>query len=71
MRASQLWAAVAVALGVTVAACSGGSTVPTAGAADDDRRRRIFVGRRRRWPRPWPTRSACAATVCRTSLTRW
>jgi hypothetical protein len=34
MRLSQLWAAaaVAVALGVTVAGCSGGSTVPTAGS---------------------------------------
>jgi len=35
MRASQLWAAAAVALGVTVVACSGGSkspTVPTAGS---------------------------------------
>jgi hypothetical protein len=34
MRLSQLWAAVAVAvaLGVTVAGCSGGTTVPTAGS---------------------------------------
>ena len=30
MRPSHLWAAAAVALGVTVAGCSGGSTVPTA-----------------------------------------
>ena len=29
---SHLWAAAAVALGVTVAGCSGGSTVPTAGS---------------------------------------
>ena len=32
MRPSHLWAAAAVALGVTVAGCSGGSTVPTAGS---------------------------------------
>jgi hypothetical protein len=32
MRLSHLWAAVAVALGVTVAGCSSGSTVPTAGS---------------------------------------
>jgi hypothetical protein len=31
-RGSHLWAAVAVALGVTVAGCSGGSTVPTTGS---------------------------------------
>jgi hypothetical protein len=31
-RPSHLWAAAAVALGVTVAGCSGGSTVPTAGS---------------------------------------
>jgi hypothetical protein len=33
MRPSHLWAAAAVALGVTLAGCSGGATVPTAGSA--------------------------------------
>ena len=33
VRPSHLWAAAAVALGVTVAGCSGGPTVPTAGSA--------------------------------------
>jgi hypothetical protein len=33
VRSSRLWAAAAVALGVTVAGCSGGSTVPTVGSA--------------------------------------
>ncbi|MGH9125811.1 MAG: hypothetical protein ACRDZ8_13945 [Acidimicrobiales bacterium] len=32
MRPSHLWAAAVVALGVTVAGCSGGSSVPTAGS---------------------------------------
>jgi hypothetical protein len=32
VRPSRLWAAAAVALGVTVAGCSSGSTVPTAGS---------------------------------------
>ena len=32
MRPSHLWAAAAVALGVTVAGCSGGSAAPTAGS---------------------------------------
>jgi hypothetical protein len=33
MRPSRLWAAAAVVVGVTVAGCSGGSTVPTAASA--------------------------------------
>ncbi len=33
MRPSHLWSAAAVALGATVAGCSGGATVPTAGSA--------------------------------------
>jgi len=33
MRPSHLWAAAAVALGVTLAGCSGGATVPTVGSA--------------------------------------
>ena len=33
VRPSRLWAAAVVALGVTVAGCSGGSTVPTVGSA--------------------------------------
>ncbi len=77
MRPSQLWAAAAVALGVTVTACSGGSEVADGPyrrlAADHDRGpggRTRFVGADSRSPKLRPTRSACAATASRTSPTR-
>ena len=77
MRPSLLWAVAAVALGVTVAACSGGSKVADGPyrrfAAGHDRRpggRTRFVGAELRSPKLRPTRSACAATASRTSPTR-
>ena len=65
MRRSHLWAAAAVALGVTVAGCSGGSRSPLLPARSRPRlppRREDQVRRgRRRSPKLWPTPSAYAA----------
>ena len=70
VRPSRLWAAAVVALGVTVAGCSGGSTVPTVGSAGGSASAAAAgSGSGSRSPKRWPTPSAYAATASRISPT--
>ena len=76
MRPSLLWAAASVALGVTLAACSGGPKSPTVPAAGSQRTTTAVpaggqaLSGQARSPKLRPTRSACASTAPRTSPTR-